>query len=68
MKKSSKIIVTIVFIVVFIFLSAIVTGMRSDAGHSTPGIVGLILLAALIGGLTAIWKKDKNDSNTSLQK
>lgn len=61
MEKGTKIIVTII-IVVFIGLSAVVTGIRSDSGAATPGIFGIILLAALIGGLRAVWKKDKNEN------
>lgn len=69
MQKSTKVIVTIVAIVLFFILFAVVTGVRSDAGYSTPGFLGIILLAALIGALRAIWKKnDNNDDNTTLQK
>ena len=63
MEKSTKIILTIIIVVVFIILSAVVTGIRSDAGAATPGIFGIILFAALIGGLRAVWKKDKNEDN-----
>ena len=69
MQKTTKVIVTIVAIVLFIVLSAVVTGIRSDAGHSTPGFLAIVLLAALIGALRAIWKKSDGDNdNTSLQK
>jgi len=61
MEKSIKIILTVIIVVVFIVLSAVVTGIRSDSGEATPGIFGIILLAALIGGLRAVWKKDKNE-------
>jgi hypothetical protein len=44
-------------------LTAVVNGIRSDAGAATPGIFGIILFAALIGGLRAVWKKDKNEDN-----
>lgn len=63
MEKGSKIILTTIIIVVFIGLSAVVTGIRSDSGAATPGIFGIILFAALIGGLRAVWKKDKNEEN-----
>ena len=63
MEKSTKIILTVVIIVVFIILSAVVTGIRSDSRAATPGIFGIILFAALIGGLSAVWKKDKNGDN-----
>ncbi len=63
MEKSTKIILTIIIVVVFIVLSAVVTGIRSDSGAATPGIFGIFLFAALIGGLRAVWKKDKNEEN-----
>jgi hypothetical protein len=63
MEKSTKIILTVIIVVVFIILSAVVTGIRSDSGAATPGIFGIILFAALIGGLRAVWKKDKTKTN-----
>ena len=63
MEKSTKIILTVIIVVVFIILSAVVTGIRNDSGAATPGIFGIILFAALIGGLRAVWKKDKNEEN-----
>ena len=61
MEKSTKVIITVIIVVVFIALFAVISGIRSDAGAATPGIIGLILFAALIGGLRAVWKKDKNE-------
>ena len=69
MNKSSKVVVTAVVVVLFIVLFAVIVGVRSDAGASTPGILGLILFAALIGGLRAIWKKkDEGNGDDSSQK
>lgn len=68
MKQSSKIIVTVIIVIVWIVLSAAVTGIRSDAGNATPGILGLALFAALIGSLRAVWKKEKDDNDNTLQK
>ena len=65
MKNTSKVLVTIVVVIVFIMLSAIITGVRSEAGHSTPGILPMILLIGLIGALRAIWKKKKDDSDSN---
>lgn len=62
MEKGTKIIVTVIIVVVFIGLSAVVTGIRSDSEAATPGIFGIILFAALIGGLRAVWKKDKDEN------
>ena len=62
MEKGTKIILTIIIVVFFIGLSAVVTGIRNDAGAATPGIFGIILFAALIGGLRAVWKKDKDEN------
>ena len=63
MKKSSKVLVTVVAIVVFVLLFSVVVGVRTDAGHSTPGILGVILLFGLIGALKAVWKKDGEQDN-----
>lgn len=59
MGKVSKIIVTIVCVIVFIALSGVVSGIRSDAGFATPGIFGIILMLALIGALRAVWKNEE---------
>ena len=65
MNKLSKMLVTIGVFFVFIILFGAIVGSRSDSGQSTPGIFGLIIFAALIGALRAIWKapKDKNDND-----
>lgn len=57
MNKASKILVTIVVIIVFIILFAIISAIRMERGNHTPGIMGLIVFAGMIGALTAIWKK-----------
>lgn len=67
MNKTSKILVTVGAIVVFFLLFAVVMVGRDGAGQSTPGFLGLILVAALIGALRAIWKKRDND-DSALQK
>lgn len=62
MNKTSKIIVTAVIIVVFFFVFAAIVGIRGDAGYKTPGMLGLIVFAGMIGAIKAVWgKKDKND-------
>lgn len=66
MNKASKIIVTIVIIVVFIFLYAIIVGVRSEAGNSTPGILGLVVFAGMIGAIRAVWMKDKKEDEDNL--
>lgn len=63
MSKASKIIVTIVIVVLFIVLSAVNTGIRGDAGYSTPGPFGLIIFLGMIGAIRAVWKKEKNEDN-----
>lgn len=57
MSKASKIIVTIVAVLIFIILHVIVT---STSATGRPGILGLILAFALFGALCAVWKKPKN--------
>lgn len=70
MNKASKIIVTIIVIFIFFLIFGIIVGSRGDAGHSTPGIFGIIVFAGLYGAIRAIWKKkkDNDDENSVLQK
>ena len=64
MEKSTKIIVTVVIVIAFIFLTALVGFLRDRAGHSTPGILGMAVMCVFIAALRAIWKKPKdNDDN-----
>lgn len=69
MNQFSKVVVTIVAIIILFLLTVAISHMRSDSGFSTPGIFGLIVFAGFIGALRAIWKKpkgeDKKDDNNS---
>lgn len=58
MSKTAKVLSTIVVVVVFIILFAVLVGVREYEGHSTPGIIGTILLIGAIAGIRAIWKKE----------
>lgn len=51
MNKSAKVLSTIVVVVVFIILFAVLVGLRESEGHSTPGIIGTILLIGAITGI-----------------
>lgn len=69
MSKLAKILVTAVIVVVFIFIFAVITGVRGEAGHSTPGIFGLLAGFGMIGAIRAVWKSgydDKKDDNSSI--
>ena len=66
MSKVSKVIVTIVIIVIFVFLYAIIFGVRSETGNRTPGILGLVVFAGMIGAIRAVWKKDKKEDEDNL--
>ena len=76
MEKATKIIVTIVAIVIFIIVFALINVGRQSQGHHTPGILGLVAMCVLIAALRAVWKSDKkdddkkdnNDSSSILQK
>ena len=63
MSKVSKIIVTILIIVIFIAVFGAIVGIRGDSGHSTPGIFGLIVFAGMIGAISAVWKKSGNEGD-----
>lgn len=65
MNNFSKVIITVVAVLIFFFLFAAVVGVRSDADQKTPGIFGLILFGAFLGALRAIWKKSSKDEDKS---
>ena len=70
MSKTTKILVTVLLLVLFFAIFSAIVGVRSDSGNSTPGILGLIVFAGMIGAIRAIWKSksndDKGDSNNSI--
>ena len=73
MIKTAKYLVSALVIFLFIIIFGAIVGISSDAGHSTPGIFGLIVFAGLIGALRAIWKSKSSDNDddsdkTALQK
>lgn len=61
MKKTSKVLVTVISIVIFIVLYAALVAVRGETGHSTPGIIGLVLLGGLIVALREVWKKSDDN-------
>ena len=76
MEKTTKIIVTIVAIVIFFIVFGLINAGRQSQGHHTPGILGVVAMCVLIAALRAVWKSDKkdndkkddNDSSSILQK
>ena len=63
MNKVSKILVTIGIVFIFLIMFGVIVGIRGEAGHRTPGILGLAVFAGMVGALKAIWKKNKNEGN-----
>lgn len=63
MNKLAKIIVTFVVLLVFFLLFGVVVGSQSTTGQHTPGFLGLILFAAVVFSIRAIWKSGKNNDN-----
>lgn len=61
MSTFAKTIVTIGILLVFFLIFGIIVG-SSKTGR--PGIIGLILVAGLIGAIRAIWKKPKHGNNS----
>lgn len=61
MKIIVKIVLTIIAIVVATFL---IGALNSATGSDSPGVLGLVIGAGLIGGLIAIWRyKPKEEEN-----
>lgn len=65
MKKTSKIIITAISIIVFFLVSILLGALAQANGRSSTGLLGIVLLLGLVGALKAIWKKDKNPSNSN---
>ena len=72
MEKTTKIIVTIVAIVIFFIVFGLINAGRQSQGFHTPGILGVVAMCVLIAALRALWKKankdddnKKNESNSS---
>ncbi|MBO5427568.1 MAG: hypothetical protein J5996_03975 [Prevotella sp.] len=63
MSKLAKILVTIGIIFIFFMCFSIVVGTAGTSGQKTPGFLGLILFAAVIGAIRLVWKNDKNNEN-----
>ncbi|MBQ6228456.1 MAG: hypothetical protein IJK08_07845 [Prevotella sp.] len=61
MSKLAKVLVTIGAIFMYILIAVPITAGLKESGHSS-GIVGLVLLVALIGAIKAIWSKPKDDN------
>lgn len=65
MKKTSKIIITAISIIAFFLISIFLSALARANGHSSTGLLGIILLLCLIGALRAIWKKDNRATNNN---
>ncbi len=57
--KTTKVFLSILVVFIFIALFAIIVGIRTDNGWTTPGILGLILFSITGLSLRFIWKKKK---------
>ena len=64
MSKAAKVLVTIGAIFIYILIATPILGAINESGASS-GLIGLILLAALIGAIRAIWKKPKDDGGNN---
>lgn len=60
MNRTSKIVSTVVVIIVALALFVPIAGIASDAGE-TVGVLGIIIVAGAWAGIKAIWKKKGDD-------
>lgn len=63
MDKIGKILVTVIIVAIFLILFVVV--LRESSGNSTPGLLWLILFAALYGAIRSILKRNKSDNSDS---
>ena len=75
MSNASKILVIIGVIVVWFIISIFNSAAMKSQGHSTPGIIGVLLLLGMIAAVRAIWnhktdtkKEDEDDDKHKLDK
>ena len=52
---------TIIAVVIFFVLSAVLLMFNKKIGQRTPGIIGIVLAIALYGSLKGIWGDPDND-------
>lgn len=62
MKKSAKILTTIILVVIFLIIFAIILFIRQSNGYRSAGMLGVILGFGLLAALGAVWKKSNNDN------
>ena len=66
MDKTTKIVVTIVIIIVGMAIFVPIAGFASDAG-STVGVLGIAVVAGMWAGIKAVWRKlEDNDDEGSI--
>ena len=76
MKKSSKVLYTVLVVIAFLFVGTIIMGAINDSGGPS-GIASLLIVVGLWGAIRAIWKqpeegnenedKKTDDNNSILQ-
>ena len=62
MNNTTKVLVTIGVVVLYILIATPITAAMRESGNSS-GFIGIILLVALIGAIKAIWSKPKHEDN-----
>ena len=61
MKTFVKIILTIILFIVSVFITG---AFKSATGSESMGVLRLVIGAGIIGGIYAIWKKEKKDTDS----
>jgi uncharacterized membrane protein YjfL (UPF0719 family) len=67
MRVIAKIVVTIVFLIAFVFLYGVINTHRQQQGYHTAGPIGSIIVVGLFLGLFMIWSykgSKKGDGET----
>ncbi|MCI1733708.1 MAG: hypothetical protein LKM33_05060 [Bacteroidales bacterium] len=57
MKKSTKIIITVIVVIVLFFINAAISGLREAGMGNVAAIVRFLSILGFLGGMGAIWHK-----------
>jgi len=70
MKKSRKVVATIISVVIWIIINAAIQAAREQSGYKTPGVGSILALLVLIAILLTIWEATptiKNETRTDIE-
>lgn len=62
MKKTSKVLYTVLIVFAFLFVGTLIMGLINESGGPS-GIASLLIVVGMWGAIRAIWKQPKGNSD-----